>query len=135
MAAVGLCVNSGYTVFDGGGNSINDAPYGVVYAENSGEEDPPDTGTFWIYFRFEVYGNAPQDVTGPDPKIAYDLMVATLFDLFMQDDLYQQLNAVGVLNFTANGVRTRGTNFAVVEDKWVTTLTMQILCSPSTLYP
>lgn len=137
QAAAGLVALNApqYTVTPGQSNPVLNLPFAVVFAQNSGEEDPPDTGTFWADFQLEIHFNAPTDVDGVNPAEARDVMVKTIFDIFMQDDLYQQLNAVGIVDFTANGVRTRNTGFHVVGDEWVNVLSMQILCSPSTLYP
>lgn len=137
QAAVGICASNApqYTVLDGGVNTLINAPYAVAFAENANEEDPQNSGNFWANFQFEVHYNSPTDVDGVDPKPGFDLMTKILFDLFMSTTLRDDLNAVGIADFTAIGVRERNTGFHIVGDQWVNVLTMQILCCPSTVYP
>jgi len=133
-----LLLNSnapGYTILDGGTNPVIDAPYAVVYAENTGEEDPPNTGNYWANFQCEIYYNAPTDTDGVNPKAGFDLMTATIFDVLQNTNFPFTLNGLGVTDFTAQGIRQRNTGFHIVGDQWVNVWSAQIICCPSTVYP
>lgn len=137
QAAAGLALSKApqYTVTPGQSNPTLDCPYAVVFAQNSGEEDPQHSGNFWAEFQLEVHFNAPTDTDGVNPKAANDLMVQTLFDIFMSTTLFADLNGVAISDFTAMGVRNRNTGFHIVGDEWVNILSLQILCCPTTVYP
>ena len=122
-------------VLPGQGNPIVELPYTVVFAQNTGEEDPPDTGCFWADVQMEIHTSAATDVDGVNPAAARNLQVATLFDVYMTDTLRDDLNSVGIPDFTAIGVRTRNTGFAISGDEQINILKMEILCCPSTRYP
>ena len=124
-----------FNVYQGEGNATLSPPCVQIYAQNSNEEDPPDSGNFWANLEISVFGIAVIDTDGADPKPAYDLMVQKVMDLFMSSTLTTDLNSVGILNFTAIGARTRTVEFDAAPDGWRNTLAVQILCCPSTLYP
>lgn len=134
-AGLGAIKAPQYKIHLGQDNEVLECPFAVVYVQTSGEEDPPNSGNFWAEWQIEIHWNAPQETDGVDQRQQRDAMVAALFDVFMSDTLRDDLNAVGIADFSAIGVRQRAPSFHIVGDQWVNILSMQILCCPSVVYP
>jgi len=121
-------------VFAGLAYLDKDAPCVICVAEGPSEEEPPFTGNYWLTLNILVKSKAAAD-DGIDPRPAHELLVATVFDLFLSATLPADLNAMGVVDFSVQGFMPGPMDFAVEEDLWISSLRMRIYCCASTLYP
>jgi hypothetical protein len=121
------------SVFPGQSSAIKMAPCTIAYAENSSEEDPMDSGNYWVNAQVEICYPAPVDADGVDPKPANDFMVQTVMDILQSTTLAADLRAQNITDFTAQGIRARNQGFHISEDLWVNVWSCQVLCCASTL--
>lgn len=132
-AGLGASLAGQYNFFKGQDNAEITLPAVLCIAEPPGEEDPPNSGVFWVDLEIQCVTSAPVDADGVDTRPARDLMVKTVFDIFMSPTLAADLNVAGIADFTAQGVRYRVPGFHTQGDQWINSLKVQVLCCASTL--
>jgi hypothetical protein len=125
-----------------GKNSIDKGmPCIICWADGDGEEDPKDTGNFFINAEVQVKrsGVPNEDGTGllPDPKVPDESLINAVFGPLLDDGLAASLSAA-VPDFTVlpGGVfreaPKRGYN---EEGAWVDSMALRLYCCGSSLAP
>lgn len=125
-------------IYQGEGNQEINTPCVRLFARNSGEEDPQFSGNFWANFEVEVIYPAPVQApadNAQDTVPPADDLVKYVIDCFMSKTIETDLNQQLITDFTCQGSRERNVAFDPSGDQWINSMTMQLLVSPTTLYP
>lgn len=94
--------------------------------DESLEEEPADSGNFWLMGGVEIWSDADTDSTGE----AHAAIVGAVYDQIWYDTLADRLSAK-VSDFTCFGIRNRRVQAQVKEEKrLVTEIRFEALCAP-----
>ncbi len=124
-------------IFNGKSSQDKTAPCIIVDAIDA-QEDPPNTGNFWVILQVSVKSIGADDPAGRDQaagdeKAASDTLTADVFQALDQDDLAAQLSAA-LPNYTVQGLGEHNAPEEAIDgDCWAEIWQRRIYCAGSDL--
>ncbi len=113
-------------------NSDAAAPSLVCAAQPGPEEDPPNTGNYWIPMEFEVNVIAAIDTDGTDPKTDGDSLSKQVEDALQSDTLADDVSAM-LDDFTLIAVLYDSPEHRQVQDCWRDVFKLRAYCCATDL--
>lgn len=115
------------------GKAATDETLSVVeVSAGDAVEDPPYSGNYLVPCSVIIKSSAAIDADGVDPTPADDLLIGTVFNAFLSDDLPAQLSAA-IPDFACQGAFEFHQSSGQNGDAWENELKFTAYCCPSAI--
>ena len=119
-------------IFTGKSAADKSLPCAICDGGRSSEEDPRNSGNYWVDAEVMVKYNAHPDVDGVDHKADSDSLTAQVIDALQVDDLATLLSSQ-ITDFTVHGLLYESMESTQDDDVWSDSIKLRVYCSPSDL--